>query len=272
MKSKKRYFLIGICMLFALIGCGKSEDEEKSGGFETKYVKLGDYKKMKVTVEKSSVTDATIQSYIERMLNSYTTSEGIKPTYDELSDEFVATNMKDTECKTVAELKQKVSDYLNDMNEYYAANNTRQAIVNQLLEICTVKEMPEGLLKERVTQYEKIFKAKCKEQYGMEFEEYLSAYQMTEEAFHEQTEATVKETIESELVLLAIGEKEGIGLEKERYAEFVQQMRNNYGYETEEALYADYGKEYIEDSYICEKVLAMLVDSTDITYVAPGGE
>ena len=258
-------------MLFALVGCGKSENEGKTGGTETKYVKLGDYKKMEVTVEKSNVTDATIQSYIERMIGSYAPAEGTKPTYDKLTDEFVATYMKDTECKTVAELKQKVSDYLNDMNEYYAANNTRSAIVAELMEICTVKGMPEGLLEERVTQYEKIFKAKCKEQYGVEFEEYLATYQMTEEAFHEQTEATVKETLESELVLLAIGEKEGIQLEKKAYAEFVEQMLKNYSYETEEALYADYGKEYIEDSYICEQVLTMLVEDAKVTYVAPGG-
>lgn len=267
MKRGKQYFLIGACLLLALVGCGKSE---KEGSVETKYVTLGDYKNIAVTVEKSSVTDATIQSYIERMITSYTPEGQTAPTYESLTDEFVATNMKDSGCATVAELKKQVSDYLNSMNEYYATNNTRTAIVEKLGEICTIKKMPEGLLEERVAQYEKIFKSKCKEQYGVEFEEYLSTYQMTEEAFHEQTETNMKKTIESELILLAIGEQEGIKLEEKAYAEFVEQMLENYNYETKEDLYADYGQEYVEDSYICEKVLSMLVESADVTYVAPG--
>ena len=81
----------------------------------------------------------------------------------------------------------------------------------------------------------------------------------------------MKETIEQELILLAIGEQEGIKLEEKAYAEYVEQMLLNYNYEKEEDLYADYGQDYIEDSYICDKVLTMLVESADVTFVAPGG-
>ena len=264
----KRFLLIGACLLFALVGCGKSE---KTDDVETKYVKLGDYKNIAVTVEKSTVTDATIQSYIERMIDSYAPADGMKPTYETLTDEFVATYMQDTQCKTVSELKEKASEYLNGMNEYYATNNTRTAIVEKLAEICTIKEMPEGVLEERVAQYVKLFKEKCKENTGMEYEEYLSAYQMTEESFKEQAESNMKKTIEQELILLAIGEQEGIKVEKKAYAEYVEQMLQNYSYEKEEDLYTDYGQDYIEDSYICDQVLTMLVESADVTFVAPGG-
>ena len=267
-KRVTKYLLLGMCLIFALVGCGK---EEKEGTVDTKYVKLGDYKKLSVKVEKSSVTDATIQSYIERMIESSTPEGQTKPTYDKLTDEFVATNMKDSGCKTVAELKKQVSEYLNSMNDYYAANNTRQAIIDKLGEICTVKEMPKGLLEERVEQYEKLFKSKCKEQYGMEFEQYLETYQMTEKDFHTQAENNMKTTLEQELILLAIGEQEDIKVEKKAYEEYVKQMLESYKYETEKALYADYGKDYIEDSYICDQVLELLVKEADVTFVAPGG-
>lgn len=268
MKRGKQYLLIGACLLFALAGCGKSD---KTGDMETKYVKLGDYKNIAVTVEKSTVTDATVQSYIERMIDSYAPAEGTKPTYENLTDEFVAAYMQDTQCKTVSELKEKASEYLNGMNEYYAANNTRSAIVQKLVEICTIKEMPEGLFEDRVARYVKLFKEKCKDNTGMEYEKYLTTYQMTEESFLEQAKSSMEETIEQELILLAIGEQEGIKLEEKAYAEYLEQMLQNYNYEKEEDLYADYGQDYIENSYICEKVLTMLVDNADVSYVAPGG-
>ena len=266
-KRARSYLLLGLCVVFALVGCGK---DEKKGTIETKYVTVGDYKNLSVKVEKSSVTDATIQSYIERMIESYTPEGQTKPAYKDLTDEFVATNMKDTKCKTVAELKEQVSEYLNSMNDYYAANNTRQAIIDKLGEICTVKEMPKGLLDKRVEQYVKLFKAQCKEQYGMEFEEYLDTYQRTEKDFREQTEKNMKTTIESELILLAIGEIEGIKVEKKAYDEYVKQMMETEKYESEKALYEAYGKDHIEDSYICSKVLEFMVKETDVTYVAPG--
>lgn len=268
-KRATKYFVLVLCLLFALVGCGKGEKDAKT--VDTKYVKLGDYKNLSVKVEKSSVTDSTIQSYIERMIDSATPEGQAKPTYDQLTDEFVANNMKDSNCKTVAELKKQVSDYLNSMNDYYAANNTRQAIVDKLSEICTVKSMPKNLLEDRVEQYEKIFKSKCQDQYGMDFEKYLETYQITEKDFRTQAENNMKKTLEQELILLAIGEEEEITVDKKAYAEYVEQMLESYQYETEKALYDDYGKEYIEDSYICDKVLEMLVKDAEVTFVAPGG-
>lgn len=266
--KKGIFLLIGSCLLLALTGCGKTKDNVVA---ESKYVKVSDYDNLKVSVPKSTITEANIKSYVERMIDSYAPSEGTKPTYEQLTDDFVATEMEELGFKTVKELKQAVSEYLNGMNEYYAENNTRQAVMEELMKISTIKSLPEGLLEERVEQYIKLFKASCKEQYGVTYEEYLSTYQMTEDSFRSQTEATMKETIESELVLLEIAKVEGIKIEEKDYKEFVEQMLQTSGYKTEEDLYADYGKEYIEDSYICDKVLTMLVEDADVTYVTPGG-
>lgn len=260
-------FLLSLCLIFSLFGCG---NQQKAAGKEIGGVILGDYKNIEVTVGKSVITDSTVQSYIERMIENYVSDEASKPTFDELTDEFVATQMTDTECKTVEELKQKVSDYLNGLNDYYAENNTRSAIEERLVEICTVKKISEDLLAERVAFQEKVFKVNCSKQYGLDFEEYLKNYQITEKDFHEQTVTTAKEKLRSELILKAIAECENITVKDDEIKKYAEEMLENYGYENIEELYSDYGETYIKSECLCDKVLESLMKKAKVTFVAPG--
>lgn len=194
----------------------------------------------------------------------------VEMTYEDLTDEYVKEHMQDQEYTSVQELKDAVSEYLNSTNDYYAENNTRAAVVEKLTEICSVTEIDAEILQQRVAEYEKQFRESCRTQYNMEFEEFLEMYRMTEADFHEQSVRTMEENLKEEMILLAIGKKEGIGLDEKRYAEYVETMMQNYQYETEDDLYQAFGREYIEDACMCNQILTMLVEKADVTYVAPG--
>lgn len=194
----------------------------------------------------------------------------VEMTYEDLTDEYVKEHMQDQGYTSVSDLKDAVSEYLNGTNDYYAENNTRAAVVEKLTEICSVKEVDADILQQRVSEYEKQFKESCKTQYNMEFEEYLEMYQMTEEDFHKQSAETMEENLKEEMILLAIGKKEGIELDEKKYAEFVETMMQNYQYETENELYDAFGRDYIENACMCNQILTMLVEKATVTYVAPG--
>ena len=78
-----------------------------------------------------------------------------------------------------------------------------------------------------------------------------------------------KENLETELILLAIADKEGIELDEEGFQEFVSSMLSNYGYSSEDELYAEYEKSYVQDSYRCNQAISMLVENAKVNYTEP---
>lgn len=191
----------------------------------------------------------------------------VEMTYETITDEYVVGNLASMGFDTVQALKDGVKEYLSSMNDYYAENDTRTAIIEKLKESCTVN-VPEELLDERVNKYKEQFAANVKEQYQMEVTEYLKQYNMTEEDFNTDTVENMKDSLETELILLAIGEKEGMEVDEEGYQEFISDMLSNSKYESEEDLYEDYGEDYVKDSYICNKVMEMLTKSVKVSYTA----
>lgn len=193
----------------------------------------------------------------------------IDMTYEELTDEYVSTYLSSMGYDSVQALKDGIMENLNSTNEYYAQSNTRSAVLDKIVELCTVNELPEGLLDERVAEYKKQMEDMCTEQYGMTLAEYLEQQGTTEEEFNTQVVEYMKEKLEIEQILLAIADAEGIELDEEGYQEFVSNVMANDSFETEEDLYTEYGEDYIKDSYICNKAVDMLVENAVVNYTAP---
>ena len=265
MKKKFIYVFVIVGIAIMAAGCKSSQKDEH---ITDSNIELGDYKNLKVTVEKGTVTEESVKSYMERLVESYSSEEKIS--FEELTDEYVATYMKDTGYTSIRELEDGVREYLNSTNDYYAANNTRTAISEELTKVCKVKELPEGLLDERVESYIQSFRNTCEKQYGMTYEEYLSTLQITEETFRERSKDTVKKSLEQELILLEIAKQEEIDADENGYQEYIQKLMNSYGYEAEKDLYDAYSEESLKNAYICNKVLDKLAESTEVTFVAVG--
>ncbi|MEG0806288.1 MAG: trigger factor [Lachnospiraceae bacterium] len=181
---------------------------------------------------------------------------------DEFTDKYVNKNFG---FDTVKEFLEDVRSSLEKDNQNTKDSNTRQAIVDAVLEVCKVK-MPEGLLDSKIADYKEKY-IKMVEGYGYKFEDFLqSNYQMTEKEFMEQIATSMNESVKQELVFSAIAEKEQIEVDKEAYAEYEKSFISYYGYADAKALYKDYPREDLERNYKCDQVIQMLLDKIKITY------
>lgn len=191
-------------------------------------------------------------------------------TYDNITDEYVETNFSSYYgYKTAEELKTGVKENLESTNEYYAQNNARTALIEKLQEVCKVNGLPEGVVEERVNKYREQFETMCTEQYNMTSEEYLTQQGLNAEEFVAEIETYMQENLELEMILLCVAEREGIELDAEGYETYLSNMMASYGYESEDVLYAEYGEEYIRNSYVGNLAMDKILADAKITYTKP---
>lgn len=192
-------------------------------------------------------------------------------TYDMLDDAFVEKNMSSQGYKTVADFENGVREQLEESRSVTKKQETEAAVIQKLKEVCKVKEFPEGLLDQRMEEYMERFNANL-EAYGMKMEDYLTASNVTEEDFEAQAKQLVTETLEGELIIEAIAEKEKIEIGEEEFAEYKKSVVEDYGYASEEALLEQHGEEYIKNVFLREKTVDMLTENAKITYGETSGE
>lgn len=187
----------------------------------------------------------------------------------ELNDEYVQQN---TNFKTVEEYKENVKSYLESRNESDKERDTRQAVIDKLLEICEVT-MPEDLLDARVSDYIVQFtNNNCSE--GQSLADFLTDNYngMSEDDFREDIKNEMQVNLETELILEAIVNKEKLELDEEAFQEFVKEQMSSYGYETEEDFYkangvnAKSGEAYERKVYVCNRALDMVVENAAVKY------
>ncbi len=191
----------------------------------------------------------------------------------ELNDEYIQNN---TSYKTVKEYKEGVKSYLQNQTAEDKERDTRQAVIDKLLKTCEVT-VPDDLLEARVADHITIFtKNNCED--GQTLSDFLSASYngMSEDDFRSTIKDEMLVNLQTELILEAIVEKEGIKLDEDAYQEFVEQQMGSYGFEKAEDFYqsngvtAKSGEAYERKVYVCNRALDNVVADAKITYgVAP---
>lgn len=192
-------------------------------------------------------------------------------TYDMLDDAFVEKNMSSQGYKTVADFENGVREQLEESKSATKKQETQAAVIQKLKEVCKVKEFPEGLLDQRMEEYMDRFNANL-EAYGMKLEDYLETSNVTEEDFEAQAKQLVTETLEGELMIEAIAQKENIEIGDEEFEEYKKDVVEEYGYESEEALLEQHGEDYVKNVFLREKTVDMLMENAKITYGENSGE
>ena len=94
--------------------------------------------------------------------------------------------------------------------------------------------------------------------YGMTLDEYLEAIGETQETFLE--EMGIEGTIQSDLILCAVAEQEGIVAEGEGYEAFLAEEAESRSIEVEE-LIEQYGDEELEFAYISNTAYELIYNS-----------
>lgn len=190
-------------------------------------------------------------------------------TYENLTDEYVANNFGAMGVETVDALKASVSESLSGSME----SAKRTAIITKLEEICTVNEFPQDTLDERVNELVERQKKMSKEQYGLEYGEFLQQYfQMTEEEYVKQITEEMKESLTQETILLAIADKEGVEADEEGYQQFITSQAANYGYDSAEAFEEENGAEYLANIYRCNKAMDLLSENAVVVKAEAGSD
>lgn len=189
-------------------------------------------------------------------------------TYDELTDEYVASNFS---YQTIDELYNDTKSYMEDDNEQNRVVAERSAVLDKLIANSKVA-IPDGLLDMKVDQYIQQFtKQNCKD--GETLSDYVSSnYNMSEADFNSSITKEMEENLDDEMVLEALVKAEGETLDEKGYADYIASAMQNGGYETEDDLYAAYdsdyedGRTYLEHRYLLTNALTNLLDKCKITY------
>jgi len=182
---------------------------------------------------------------------------------DDLTDDYVSTNYGyDT-----------VDEYLDYLKESYESkltsnleSDTETAVLNALINNCTVSEVPADLLQARIDLMIQIQNIQL-ESYGTTFEDYIEAMGYEYDDIYQQITDTTTESTKTELILEAIAKAEGMEVDEDGYTKWITEIYEQMGYSDLESLYDDFtvdgysGQKYFELAYLTESASDFCVEN-----------
>ena len=185
-------------------------------------------------------------------------------TKPEFNDEFVQEFLSPS-ANTAEEYRQYLKDtnYKSNLSTY-----VKDYLVNNL----TVKSYPSDYLKSLKSTYKgeesfyyEYMNSLYSQYYGYtpyaSFEDYLTQmYSQTEEQYDESLEETVSKDLKFKLACQAIAEAEGITASyDEAHEHYISEDGTEEDFNSQ---VETYGKNYMVQSYLCEKVMKMVIENT----------
>ncbi len=185
-------------------------------------------------------------------------------TRDDLTDEIVSENFG---YDTVDALVEALQTSYKSTLESNLQSDKETAVLNTLINSCTVSEVPEDLLQARVDVELNIDERQCQNQFSTSFKDYLESMGYNYDDILEQIKSSAEEDTKTRLILQAIAEAEGIEVDEEGYNDFVNDYCSQYNYTDLETLYSDCtvtgydGERYFKFYYLTEKALDYCVEN-----------
>lgn len=188
--------------------------------------------------------------------------EPVQITYETLTDEFIQDNVG---LDSVEAYIDEVREVLEEDKASEKETAVSRAILLKLPEICTVSGHPEGLEEERIEQNVQYY-ADMASAYGTDLETMLGSNGMTEESLRSELAESVKDTVDVELILLAIADAEGITNDEEAYQAYVADILTQGGYASEEELYKEFKEAYVRRQFCQDKARELVEENAKITF------
>ena len=169
----------------------------------------------------------------------------------EYTDDFVAEN---TSYKTIKEYEKALAEEIRQ-------DNISTALAKKLFENAKFsEEYPESLKtyyeEQIIRSYDNYLK-----QYGSSLDAYLESIGTDKETFlNEQMGESIEGSMQSDLILGTVAEKEGIKAEGEDYEAYLAKQAEAYGMQTEELL-ETYGESVVQFLYVSDKAYDLIYDS-----------
>lgn len=179
----------------------------------------------------------------------------------EFTDSFVAENLSGTGCSTVAEYQKYLAD------SYYESN-FKDYVSNYIQENSTVSKYPSKYLKQLMalkmysdqSSYEYMNQLYMN-YYGQGFSSFEEYSGMSQEEYQASVDESSKAECTNILALQAIAEKEGISISDDEIKTFVENM---YGEGSYESTVESYGKPYLAQEALQDKVTTFLQDGATV--------
>lgn len=186
----------------------------------------------------------------------------------ELSDEVVET-ATDGEYTDVDSYLEYIRSYLEEDADDTWLYNAQEALYTALAAGSEITEYPQDLVDycvdDAVAYYELIAGY-----YSMEYADFIEAYFGSEEEFMELLEDAVKESLQQELLLIAVAETEEMEISDEEYQECLEEYAEYYGCETPEEMEEYYSKEDLTRYFLMDKVYEFLQENAVIEVISEG--
>lgn len=212
-------------------------------------MKTGEEKTVEVTLteEYADVDDVGKELSVKVTVNEITV-ENI-PEYNE---EFVKTY---TDFKTIEEFEESIREELKESTEEEYKSAAVQEIMAYIVDNSEFDGYPQelyDLCKDSYDSSNEYYAA----MWGMELEEYLDMFGLDEEAQKQE----IIDNVNYELVIGAIAQAEGIKCTDKEISDFIKEVYEDYGYESEEEFSEDYTNDDVGYELVYEKVVDFLYE------------
>lgn len=202
-----------------------------------------------VTVESSYLSDEgeeTDVTYTITINNIYDVS------YPEYNDAFVKEN---TEYNTVAELEEALNKEVEADNEEMSMDDLRESAIAAVVECSEFKELPQELIDSAYEQVKEMY-----ENYAAMF-----GMELSDMATEEDLQQAAQYSVQEQLVLISIINKEGIEIDEKGFEEYKKLCMEYMEVETEEELLEYYEDGELEDEYTRQKAADAIIAKAQVT-------
>ena len=190
----------------------------------------------------------------------------------EVTDDLVS-SLSDGEYSTVDGYREYQRQLLTTQMEEQQRSAVQGELMTQLFNTCKVNDYPQELLDYSLTEMKNYY-ANYAQMYNVTMDDFLANYMgMDREMFESQAETAVKQSLDQELILVAIAEQEGLAdITDEEYEEGCAEYASQLGYPDVETFKENYDKEKIVMSLRMDKAMDYVRENAMITVNEPETE
>lgn len=169
------------------------------------------------------------------------------------------------EYKSLEELWEAGKSDVEEEAQMTFNSNAQSAIVDKLMEECTVNNIPDYLIEEQAQNYNLYVESMAQSWYGVDLETFVSGmYGMTIDEFNEEVNDMCQEMVEQYLVMEAVARAEGIEMTEDMVNEQAAEEATQYGYESAESFLDEIGFTTYRMSLVQDKVIERLMELINV--------
>lgn len=168
----------------------------------------------------------------------------------ELTDEYAAAN---SDYATAEEYREGLREVMREQNK-------KNAVVDALTAQAKFQEPPENLTK--YYQYDMIQQTsyQAAAYYGLSFEQFLEASEMTQEQYLEANAGQIEENVRRDILMEAVIALEKLELTDQEFDDGVAEVAESYG-RTEEDVIGIIGEEVLRENFLWNKAIDFLAEN-----------